>query len=114
MADKTITTKKLVERYTYLIEYSDEDECFIARCAELSTLAAHGESQEKALSEVKKAAKIALDWLKDEDKELPVPFSLKSYSGEYRLRISPETHREIAIKASLLGVSMNQYIASKL
>ena len=104
----------LIEKYTYLIEYSADDDCYLARCAELPSLKAHGNSQIKALKEIKNAALIALEWIKDEKKDLPEPFSLRKFSGQYRIRISPEQHRDIATKASLLGISMNQYIASKL
>ena len=40
------------KKRTYLIVWSQEDNTFIARCAEFPSLAAHGETAEKALKEI--------------------------------------------------------------
>ena len=50
----------------------------------------------------------------DDKEEIPEPFCLHKFSGEFRVRMPPEKHRKIAIEANLAGVSMNQYIVSKL
>jgi predicted HicB family RNase H-like nuclease len=52
--------------------------------------------------------------MKKEGEEIPEPFSLHKFSGEFRVRMPPEKHRKIAIEASLQGVSMNHFIVSKL
>jgi hypothetical protein len=43
------------ERYTYRIEWSQEDGIFVARCVEFPGLGAHGHSQEEALRQIKVA-----------------------------------------------------------
>ena len=55
---------ELVNKYSYQIEYDQEDNIFIGRCAELPSLTAHGASQEKALQEVKTAVLGTLKWMK--------------------------------------------------
>lgn len=106
--------KEIANKYSYNIEFDNDDDIYIARCAELSTLAAHGKTQEEALKEIKVAVLGALEWMKEEGEEIPEPFSLHKFSGEFRVRMPPEKHRKIAIEASLQGVSMNHFIVSKL
>ncbi len=108
------TLKEIANKYSYNIEFDSDDDIYIARCAELSTLTAHGETQEEALKEIKVAVLGALEWMKKEGEEIPEPFSLHKFSGEFRVRMPPEKHRKIAIEASLQGVSMNHFIVSKL
>jgi len=100
--------------YSYSLEYDQEDKIHIARCAELPSLAAHGKTQEEAFKEIKKVVISTLKWMLDDKEDIPEPFGLHKYSGEFRVRMPPEKHRKIAIEANLQGVSMNQYIVSKL
>jgi predicted HicB family RNase H-like nuclease len=46
----------------------------------------------------------------------PVPVALaeKNYSGEFRVRIPPLVHRNLALKASEQGVSLNRLASAKL
>ena len=103
-----------VMKYAYFVEYDKEDDIFIARCAEFPDIAAHGSSQEKALAEVRKAILESIGWMKEEGEEIPEPFSLHRFSGEFRVRMPPEKHRKVAMEAALQGISMNQLIVNKL
>ena len=103
--------KKLVNHYTYLVEWSEEDEAYLAHCIELGIIA-HGDTQEDALHEAKEAAMAGLEVLKTS--EIPDPLSLQKFSGKLNLRMTPQKHREIAIQAKSQGVSINHYIVSRL
>ena len=105
--------KDYVSKYSYNIEYDPDDNIFIARCAELPTLAAHGDTQEKAFEEIKNVVCASLEWIEEDGESIPEPLSLQRFSGEFRVRMSPEIHRRIATEAKLQGVSMNQFILSK-
>ena len=106
--------KDIVDKYTYRIEWSEEDQVYIARCLEFLGLAAHGDSPEKALKEIKIVVNESVKWLQEENKPLPQPFGMKSFKGNLTLRVPPEFHRELAIKSAEEGVSVNQYILSRL
>lgn len=106
--------KDIVNKYSYQIEYCCEDKVYIARCAELPSLTAHGKTQELSLQEIKVVVFESLKWLKEDKDKIPEPFSLHKFSGEFRVRMPPEKHRKIAIEASLQGVSMNQFIVNRL
>jgi predicted HicB family RNase H-like nuclease len=103
-----------VERYTYRLEWSGEDEAFVARCAEFPGLGAHGHTQGEALRQIKVAVSEALKWLSDEKRAAPEPLGSKKFRGHLTLRVPPAVHRELAIKAAEENVSINQLILSKI
>lgn len=50
----------------------------------------------------------------DEGETLPEPLGVRKYKGNLTLRVPPELHRKIAIKSAEEGVSVNQWILSRL
>ena len=45
---------------------------------------------------------------------VPVPMAEKRYSGEFRVRIPPKLHRNLAMMAAEQGVSLNRLASAKL
>jgi predicted HicB family RNase H-like nuclease len=45
---------------------------------------------------------------------IPEPLAEKQYSGKFQVRIPPQQHRMLAIRAAEEGVSLNRYISAKL
>ena len=101
--------KEYVRDYSYLVEYSPDDEAYVSRCLELGILA-HGETHEDAIHAIKEATSIHLQMLIEDGEEIPEAFSVRDFSGKLNLRMTPEKHKRIAIKAKRQGVSINQYI----
>jgi len=112
--DGSLLDNPKAERYTYRIEWSQEDGIFVARCVEFPGLGAHGHSQEEALRQIKAAVAEALKWLRDEKRIPPESLGAKKFRGHLTLRVPPEVHRELAIKAAEEKVSINQLILSKI
>jgi len=86
----------------------------IARCLEFPSLVAHGSTVEGALKEIEKVVEEAIVWMQEENEEIPQPFGLKKYKGNLTLRVPAEVHRQLALKSAEEGVSINQYILSKI
>jgi predicted HicB family RNase H-like nuclease len=42
------------------------------------------------------------------------PLASKNYSGKFMVRVPPDVHRALAIKAAEAGVSLNRLASSKL
>ncbi len=105
--------KDLVNKYTYRVEWSKEDNAHIATCLELPTLKAHGRTIEAAVKSIKQVVMATLKWMKEDKEEIPEPFSVRHFKGNLTLRTSPEIHRQLATQAAEQGVSINQYILSK-
>lgn len=106
--------EKITDKYTYRIEWSEEDQAYIARCLEFPGLAAHGDTGEAALREIRIVVDEAVKWLKDDKKPIPEPLGMKRFKGNLTLRVPPELHKDLAIKSAEQGVSINQYILSRL
>lgn len=107
-------TNESIEKYTYRVEWSEEDKLHIGRCLEFPSLLAHGNTAESALKEIEKVVEEAIAWMQEENEEIPQPFGLKKYKGNLTLRVPAEVHRKLAIKSAEEGVSVNQYILSKI
>lgn len=103
-----------IEKYSYQVAWSEEDEAYVARVLEFPSLAAHGDSLEAALRELKSVVEVVCEELREEEAVVPEPLSLASYSGRFNVRLPSELHRELVICAQRAGCSLNQYVVSKL
>jgi predicted RNase H-like HicB family nuclease len=106
--------KSDIEKYTYRIEWSEDDHCHVARCLEFRSLAAHGDTIEEALREIEYVVAESVKWMQEEGETAPEPLGLKKFKGHLTLRIPSEKHRELAIHCAEEGVSLNRFILSRL
>jgi len=106
--------KNDIEKYTYRIEWSEDDHCHVARCLEFPSLAAHGDTIEEALREIENVVVESVNWMREEGETVPTPLGLKKFKGHLSLRIPPEKHRELAIRCAEEGVSLNRFILSRI
>ena len=96
--------------YAARIEYSDEDKCFVGHIAGIRDIVGfHGETVDSLCSAFEEAVDDYLETCKQADIS-----PQRSYSGKVMLRISPEMHAEIAMKAEAQGKSLNQWAAEAL
>lgn len=100
--------------YLYSVVWSEEDEAFIGRVLEFPSLAAHGSTQAKALSEIRSVVEHTFGDLLDSGEAVPEPFNKRPYSGKLNVRLPKYLHRQLAIEAAEEGVSLNQLISTKL
>ena len=105
---------KEVDRYTYRVTWSEDDSEYVGLCAELPSLSWLEDSPENALRGIRKLVKETITDLKRSQEPVPEPISTRSYSGKFMVRVPPEVHRMLAIKAAESGVSINRLVSSKL
>ena len=103
-----------VEQYLYSVGWSEEDKAFVARVAEFPSLAAHGETQEEALSEIKSVVEFVIKDLIELKEPIPEPFGKRSFSGKLVLRMPEYMHRQLVLEAMQQGISLNQLLNLKL
>ena len=106
--------RKEVDRYTYRVTWSEEDEEYVGLCAEFPSLSWLEKIPEKALSGIRKVVKETVADLRKSDEAIPDPISTRPYSGKFMVRVPPEVHSMLAIKAAESGVSINRLVSSKL
>lgn len=105
---------KQVDPYTYRVTWSAEDQEYVGLCAEFPSLSWLESTHEKALAGIRKLVKDTVADLKKNKEPIPEPLSTRSYSGKFVVRVPPEVHRELAIKAAESGVSLNRLVSSRL
>ncbi|MBI4405906.1 MAG: type II toxin-antitoxin system HicB family antitoxin [Deltaproteobacteria bacterium] len=104
----------MVNKYTYRVEWSEEDKAFIGRCLEFPSLAAHGPTHQAALREITSVVEFTIKDLAKHKEPIPEPFGVRKFSGKFVVRVPSEVHRTLAIEAEKSQVSMNQLVLSRL
>lgn len=105
---------KLSDRYLKIVEWSEEDGCYAGRCPGLMLGGVHGMDEVTVYQEL---CEVVEEWIKiygEDGRPLP-PFTAgKQYSGRFQLRISPELHERLTIRALRDGDSLNSYVTKVL
>jgi predicted RNase H-like HicB family nuclease len=101
----------MANRYPFNIEWSEEDQEYIATCPAFPSLSAFGETEEEALKEGKIALAGFIETCEANNLPLPEPVVHESASGKFQLRLPKSLPRLAARMANLEGVSLNSYIA---
>lgn len=103
---------KKVFRYRILVEWSDDDQVFIARVPVLPGCLAHGATAEDAAREAEVAAGLILDVMREDGKAPPPVDAMADYSGQLRLRLPKSLHEAVSQLATAEGVSINTLMLS--
>ena len=103
-----------VDHYTYRVTWSSEDDEHIGLCAEFPSLSWLAKTPEAALKGIRQVVADTVADMQESREIIPVPLAEKHYSGEFRVRIPPETHRALAMQAAEQGVSLNRLASAKL
>ena len=102
------------EHYTYRVTWSAEDGEFVGLCAEFPLLSWLASSQEDAFSGIRKLVAESVADMEANGEQPPEPMADRAYSGKFMVRVPPETHRALAIRAAEEGVSLNRLVSAKL
>ncbi len=107
-------TLEVAERYAYRVVWSEEDGEFVGLCAEMPSLSWLEKSQDAALRGIVGAVKAAVRDMGRTGEHPPEPLSTRNYSGQFKVRIPPRVHRQLALEAAEENVSLNRLVAAKL
>lgn len=110
MKTKSITSKD----YFKLVEWSDEDRCFVGSAPPLIGPCCHGDDEIRVYQEL---GRIVEEWIaifEKDGRQLPEPSAGKEYSGKFVLRLRPDLHKALAIRALKENQSLNNFVVSKL
>ena len=73
-----------------------------------------GSNSGEALSGIRKVVSGVLADMKANGETPPEPLADRTYSGRFVVRVPPETHRDLVIKAAEEGVSLNRLVSARL
>lgn len=102
------------DRYTYRVTWSEDDQEYVGLCAEFPSLSWLASTPETALKGIRKLIADTVDDMREHGEEPPKPIASRHYSGKFMVRVPPEVHRELAIRAAEAGVSLNRLASLKL
>lgn len=105
---------KISDQYTYRVTWIEEDQEYVASCAEFPSLSWLEASPGKALSGMRKLAGQCVEEMKQSGEPVPQPLATKSFSGRFVVRVPPQLHRNLATQAAESGVSLNRLVSHKL
>lgn len=100
--------------YRVVVEWSAEDDAFVARVPALPGCAAHGRTPESATREAVIAARGILESMRAHGDALPISDITAGHSGQLRLRLPRSLHERLSRMAALDGVSLNQELVALL
>ncbi len=102
------------DHYTYRVTWSDEDGEYVALCAEFPSLSWLADTPEKAFSGIRRIVSDCLNDMQADGEEPPQPIADRTYSGKILVRVPPETHRALVLRAAEQEVSLNRLVSARL
>lgn len=103
-----------LERYTYRVTWSAEDQEHVGLCAEFPSLSWLAPTQQEAFGGILDLVADCVADMNAGGEPLPEPFSERRFSGRFTVRVPSETHRALTIQAAEEGISLNRLVSAKL
>jgi len=96
--------------YTFIIEWSDVDDCFLGSIAELERNMTCGQTRDEVFINLNEALISYVKTSLDNNLEIPEPIKVGDFKGSITYRTSKERHYKLAKQAKLTGKSINAFI----
>jgi predicted HicB family RNase H-like nuclease len=106
--------RNAAKRYLKIVEWSSEDRCYVGSAPPLIGQSCHGANESQVLVQLQAIVEEWVETLIKEGKPLPASTTNRKFSGKFVVRLSPEIHRKVALKAMARGESLNHYVAEAL
>ena len=103
-----------IQHYTYRVTWSPEDNEHVGLCAEFPSLSWLAKTPEAALKGVQKVVADVVADLQANGESVPDALAERRYSGEFKVRIPSQVHRQLVMMAAEQGVSLNRLASAKL
>lgn len=97
------------DQYLKIVEWSDEDHCYVGTCPGLMLGGIHGDDETKVYKELSRAVDEWIRIYEEDGDPLPPATAGKTYSGKFVMRVGEELHKELAIEATCRRQSLNSY-----
>jgi len=100
---------KKSDGYLKIVEWSEEDRCYIGRCPGLMLGGVHGDNEAEVYRELCRVVEEWIEIYERDGEPLPPETAGKKYSGKFVLRVGSDLHKELAINALRNGESLNAH-----
>jgi predicted RNase H-like HicB family nuclease len=98
--------------YQMVILWSDEDRCYVVTLPAWQNARTHGATLEEAVRNAREVLTLLIESASEHGE--PIPPAERRFSGNLRLRLPVSLHGRLAREAEREGVSLNQWIVSRL
>jgi antitoxin HicB len=98
--------------YQMVLHWSDDDQCYIVTIPAWQNARTHGATLEEAARNAREVVALLIDSARRHGEPIPPPE--RRHSGNLRLRLPTSLHGRLAREAERKGVSLNQWIVTKL
>ncbi|HBP90480.1 MAG TPA: toxin-antitoxin system HicB family antitoxin [Nitrospiraceae bacterium] len=105
---------KKSNHYLKIVEWSEEDQCYVGTCPGLMLGGIHGDDEAKVYKELCQAVEEWIEIYQKDQDPLPESTAGKEYSGKFVVRVGRDLHKALAIDALRHGESLNAYCVNKL
>lgn len=109
MSTHKVATPSVVALYRYSVQWSPEDNEFVATILEFPSLSWLDEDQFEALRGLERLVAEVVADLERSGEPVPPPISSQNFSGRLNLRVPPALHRKLAVEAADHGMPLNKY-----
>lgn len=104
----------MTEHYTYRVTWSPEDGEYVGLCAEFASLSWLAATADEVFSGIRKVVHKVLEDMRASKETPPTPLADRTYSGKFLVRVPPQTHRALVLRAAEEGVSLNRLVSARL
>ncbi|HDL64518.1 MAG TPA: toxin-antitoxin system HicB family antitoxin [Proteobacteria bacterium] len=98
---------KVRDKYLKIVEWSEEDQCYIGTCPGLMLGGIHGDNETRVYKELCQAVEEWIEIYQDDREPLPAATAGKEYSGKFVVRVGTNLRKALAIEALRHGESLN-------
>ncbi|MDF7824294.1 toxin-antitoxin system HicB family antitoxin [Pontiellaceae bacterium B12227] len=105
---------KASDKYLKIVEWSEEDQCYVGTCPGLMCGGVHGDDEASVYKEL---CQVVEEWVRiceEDGVPLPAETAGKNYSGKFVVRVGKDLHKSLAIEALRKGESLNAYCVQRL
>ncbi len=105
---------KKSDRYLKIVEWSDEDQCYIGRAPGVMLGGVHGQDETEVYAELCTAVE---EWIHIQEVDgdpLPPETANKTYSGKFNLRVGEALHQRLTVAALEANQSLNAFCVKAL
>ncbi len=100
---------KTSDKYLKIVEWSEEDQCYLGTCPGLMLGGIHGDNEAKVYKELCQVVEEWIEIYQKDEAPLPVATAGKEYSGKFVIRVGKDLHKALAIDAVRCRESLNSF-----